>query len=186
MQKRHPKARKVRTGPDGEWEWRDPKPPSERRPSTKRGEVPVDVDALAEVAIGAIGMRKHKCDVKRDIARAAGRELMPKDYERVIARAREILVSRVRAGHEDTKSDAVAFYEAIIRSPAVEPRDKVRAQERLDWIFGNDAKFTGRGPREANLAEVLAEVLKVVPESARGAVIRAAKEAAVRSAERGA
>lgn len=73
-------------------------------------------------------MKKFKCNyrtVEKYLARARAR--MKAEY-----------AAKVNEGTDLLKMESVNFYRSVIRDPAAMTQDKIRAQERLDKLFGLD------------------------------------------------
>jgi hypothetical protein len=56
--------------------------------------------------------------------------------ERYLSRAREVLAKRFHIETKRRVMQAQAFYESVIRDPKARAREKIRAQKRLDSLFG--------------------------------------------------
>lgn len=122
-----------------------------------------EMDAVVDLVVELYGKRARKFEIK-----AALRQWKPDvsihEIEDIMRDARKRMLEQAGADFRHTKSDAVSFYESILRNPAARNQDKLKAQERLDWLFGNDAKFTmGTGAGRYNAAQLMRVVLRALP-----------------------
>lgn len=56
-----------------------------------------------------------------------------------LRQARELLLESEGKDRRQARGEAIGFYESIIRDPGASRRDKIKARERLDEIYGIDA-----------------------------------------------
>ena len=75
--------------------------------------------------------------------------------DRLVIRARRLLLDRLGRSKEDFRSESLAFYESITNSTDATAGEKIRARQRIDELLGLDAprqhELTGR---DGNAIEV--------------------------------
>lgn len=79
------------------------------------------------------GKREH--EIER-LLRAEPHNLSKRSAIRYLARARDMLVAETKRSREEHRAESLATYRAILDDPESEPRDRVRAQERIDKLLG--------------------------------------------------
>lgn len=62
------------------------------------------------------------------------------DIKTIITNAKGRMREAAGKSREDVKAEAIAFYEEMIRDESTDPVVKIKAQERLDKIFGTESK----------------------------------------------
>ncbi len=83
--------------------------------------------------------RIPKGTIKRTLGEQYG--LTARSVERVMARVREEALEEFSRPKSDHQADAMEFYSSVIRDPKASVRDKIRAQEGLDRLYGLSAQF---------------------------------------------
>lgn len=86
--------------------------------------------------------RITKGTIKVALAKQFG--LTPRSIERVLARVRDNAIANFNRPKVEHQGEAIAFYETVIRDPNAKNADKIRAQERIDWLLGLSAQFAQR------------------------------------------
>lgn len=91
------------------------------------------------VAAELLARRLTKGTIK--LALAQQFKLGPRSIETVLARVREAAIANFQRPKAEHQGEAIAFYETVIRDPKAKNADKIRAQERIDWLLGLSAQF---------------------------------------------
>ena len=133
-------------------------------------------DELIDLACECLARRWAKSRIKNAIrAQAAKLKLIEGEddvssqiLEQLVARARDTLMNRITQVKSEAFGRSIAFYESMIASTASTPRDKIRAQERLDKLLALEPQFQTPGGDDmdalrASLA--VPPVCAVAPES---------------------
>lgn len=143
-------------------------------PATKkRGGPPVYLtDELIEMVVEMLTLHYRKHVIKKAVAQFAFTRLgLPppsaRTVESAIREARAIL--RVAAGikTQDSKAEALAFYQAVARDKSVPSSDRLKAQQRIDALLGHDFKYSDsrQSPEEVawSIREFLGQAQASVP-----------------------
>ena len=101
--------------------------------------------------------RVPKNTIKRALRAKFGGEISANTIEGYLGRAREALLADVGRGRHNHRANALGFYESIVADPKVAPRDKIKAQERIDKLLGLEDK-TNQPPLEVVLGQLPAAV----------------------------
>lgn len=104
----------------------------------------VEQEERIEFVCKAIGQGFRKSEIKRMVI--AKYQVTARTVENYLARARERLREHVEGTIEDHRSEAIEFYQSILRSKDSSARVKVQARKRIDQIIGLDA------PRKQEIA----------------------------------
>lgn len=103
-------------------------------------------DVFAAAQLLAYGVFKHQI---RDQMRQRG-ITNARTFERCLARARILLRSGMEGDIADHLSSALAVYRRILRDAETPPRDKLRAQERIDTLLGLEKAHAAIAPADAD------------------------------------
>jgi hypothetical protein len=126
---------------------------SKKKASKKKGRKSIGKfvdDEIIEITIGLLSRRKRKSEIRKHLNRLHPRgNVNVAMLERIITKARARIQLRLDRTHTETKSEAITLYEEMIRSPRTSMREKMIAQERIDYLLGHDARFTGSGTMSA-------------------------------------
>gem|GEM_PF-4399833 len=146
----------------------------------KRGRPVTSVtDQAIAIAADGLARRKHKHQIIAEIEAALKHPIGRKQREQILTLGRAVIINRESRDPDEERCQAIALYESIIRDAEADPRDRIKAQERLDRIYGIEAKF---GPQERQRligqeaqefgTQIGAIVLKYLPEDQREACLR--------------
>ncbi len=91
-------------------------------------------------------------------------KLPPSIVEALISEARVFLNTRSSEDMAIQFQRSIAFYEEMISDEDVQPKDRLKAQERLDSLFGFDAKFNKSGDTPERKAEAVMAALASMDE----------------------
>jgi hypothetical protein len=122
-----------------------PAPSGQIRLQGKRGPASKITVEMVELAQRLIGIdHKHQIVkvLQAESQKVNGTELSRVLVERIFNKARAAIRAERAIDPLDSKNAALALYESIAFSQKVSPKEKIRAQERIDAILGHDAKFT--------------------------------------------
>jgi hypothetical protein len=75
-----------------------------------------------------------KGEIKVELKREFG--VNHRTVERYLARARDILLAELREDRESHKAKSLGFYHSVFNDPDASIRDKIRAQQRIDFMLG--------------------------------------------------
>jgi hypothetical protein len=116
----------------------------------KRGPASKITVAMVELCQRLIGIaHKHQIVklLQAESQKINGTALSRVLVERIFTKARAAIRAERAIDSIDSKNAALALYESIAFSQKVSPKEKIRAQERIDAILGHDAKFSAlNGP----------------------------------------
>jgi hypothetical protein len=122
-----------------------------RRPTTD------EIAERVELCRSLLLRRVPKGTIKKAFRQRFGADVDHTTIERYLQRAREGLVADLARGRQVHRAEALGFYESILADPAVPPRDKVRAQERIDKLLGLEDK-SNQPPLEVVLGQLPAPI----------------------------
>jgi hypothetical protein len=95
---------------------------------------------MVELAYKMTCLRVPKCVVKEAVkikARGLGvASMSPRTFERLMSRVRERLEAESGKTRREMRGESARFYEAVIADAKTPTREKIRAQEALDKLFG--------------------------------------------------
>jgi len=77
--------------------------------------------------------RLRKSEIRKELV--AAYEVSWRQADRYVSRARELIKDDLRRSPTEHRADAYSFYRGIIEDPDVAPREKIRAQERIDKLL---------------------------------------------------
>lgn len=80
--------------------------------------------------------------------------------ESILTKARKDMQDRLNLEKGYHKALSLEFYESIIRDPNTTSLEKMRAQERIDNVLGNEAKFNSNTESADTTAAKIREFLK--------------------------
>jgi hypothetical protein len=80
----------------------------------------------------SIGMTKG--EIKKELKREFG--VNHRTVERYLARAREIIIFELRENKDSHAARSLGFYRSVLSNPNACIRDKLRAQQRIDFMLG--------------------------------------------------
>jgi len=81
-----------------------------------------------------LSLQWHKSDIKKALEAQVGGD--HRSFERILARAREVLAGCVAQDAQERLQDAVALFNRVIRDPKTTAREKLAAQEQKTKMFG--------------------------------------------------
>jgi hypothetical protein len=131
-----------------------------RRPGPGNPGKRATVNEVQERIIGTsklIIKRLHKHHIVLFLTEKFG--VSPKMAEIYIRRAREYLVERSKRPREDFVSEAIGFYEDILRDPDANRRDRMGAQLALRQMLGLDMPFKIAPPTTNGASCIPADVI---------------------------
>ena len=97
---------------------------------------PEDREHVVRLIKKMLGMGKYSSDIKRAVAEEF--QLSPRSVGRYLKRARQEMISRMKVTPDTHRAESFYFYRSLINNPDVHPREKLRARERIDKLFGLD------------------------------------------------
>jgi hypothetical protein len=89
----------------------------------------------------------HKGEIKRLLKARFG--VSARTCERLLARAREVLLKATGAPPEEHRLQSYSFYVSVLRDPAATLRERMLAQKRIDKLLGLELRPAGEVEREA-------------------------------------
>jgi hypothetical protein len=97
---------------------------------------PYKVEHQQRVDVVRVQLLEGKGDgeIKALVAEQFG--ISPRSVERYLRRAREQMLSETQKSREEWRADNLRKYLAIADDPETEPRDRIRALERVDRLLG--------------------------------------------------
>src|SRR4051812_3855846 len=101
----------------------------------------VVTEEVIEYVADLLGRRLKKHEIKAHIYEELEIECSPSTVELLITRARGLMLQRSTAPKSQHFSNAIEFYEAIIKDTKVSIRDRLLAQARLDNLLGLERQF---------------------------------------------
>ena len=116
-----------------------------------------------------LARRLYKGEIKAILKKKYG--VTARSCERYLARARQRLIRRTGRSAEVHRGESVGFYESIIRNPESTLREKMSAQERIDFILGlGSAMYVVKGDKDSPLSVEVVEVVVTSRAEASGEV----------------
>ena len=97
------------------------------------------VDARIAEACAVLAARPtvHRCQLHAEFAKRWGCHW--RTIDRILVRARALLMERLQRSREDFRAESLAFYEALTADPHASVAEKTRARQRIDELLGLDA-----------------------------------------------
>jgi len=123
-----------------------------RRPRgrPKKGEE-VITDELIAFMVECVGQgfQKHRIKIALQEDLDLG-DISERTFNLAMQKVREYLRETWSAPGDELKCDALQFYSEMRSNVKVDPRERIKAQERIDAILGHDARFNqgGQGTAE--------------------------------------
>ena len=111
-----------------------------------------EIEKRVEFICLCIGKGLTKYAMKQAFRSQFG-DMSARQIENYIARAREIIVKQSNRSRDEVRADSLAFYRNIIATEKA-PVVRIKAQERIDQIYGIDA------PRRSELSGPLGGPIK--------------------------
>lgn len=108
-----------------------------------------------------LGNRWAEWRIREFIHKLAGYRVLSQTVQKIISKAKELNRERYGVPTLTHKTNAVAFYEAVIANEAFPLKERIRAQERLDQLLGLEARYANNAdPQEvaAKARELLAAI----------------------------
>jgi hypothetical protein len=141
-----------------------PKPKPAKTPVVRRGQVKPYVkatNAVIEQRVEEVAFLLARGASKTQMHETIGvkHNLHWRTVDVYIVRARKLLRDRSNRSREDVRGDAVAFYQSVLLSAKTTTVEKIKAQTRLDEIFGIDA------PQRTELSGPEGQPMKLETES---------------------
>lgn len=90
----------------------------------------------------ASGLRPSQISEKMAEKFGCKRSYVRKSY---LARAREMMVAEVKADKSEMRSRSLALYQSIIAEKETSPKDRLKAQERIDKLLGLELQERSHG-----------------------------------------
>jgi len=130
-------------------------------------------DELIDLVCDMLARRWAKSKIKKAVRSHAVKLDLIQDeedvsaqiLEQLVARARDTLTNRITQVKSEAFGRSIAFYESMIASTVSTPRDKIRAQERLDKLLALEPQFQAPGgdDLDALRASLAVEPVLAVP-----------------------
>jgi hypothetical protein len=105
------------------------KPQAETRQPTD-AELQARIDRCRQL----LGQGKYDGEVKKIVA--AQFKLSPRTVERYLRRARDLIVADTGRDKQEHRAESYAFYVEVRGNAKALPKDRLRAQERIDKLLG--------------------------------------------------
>jgi hypothetical protein len=99
----------------------------------------VELEERVIIVARLLCARRHKCQIKQYLATKYG--LGARSAEIYISRAREWMLRHVKKSRDELISEALGFYEEILRDPEAELHRKMDAQLAIRQMMGLDKPF---------------------------------------------
>jgi len=104
-------------------------PKEKKKRATKEEKEEIQTHVLRLLAGG-----NYPSDIKRVIA--SKYEMSPRSVEGYISRARADLLEQIGIRTEEHRANAYGFYRSMMKNKKLAPKDRLKAQERIDRLLG--------------------------------------------------
>jgi molecular chaperone DnaK (HSP70) len=127
-------------------------------------EATVATDELIEFIADCMAMGYRKGKLKQLIYKVNGDKCARATVEKILGKARQLLLDDARTNKDNERAEAIGFYKAIIADDDTTVREKIEARSKLDDLLGLGAKFT---TDYGKTAEERAEEIRIAQEQMR-------------------
>ena len=136
---------------------------SEADPNRMGNTPTVVTDELVEEVAECLAVRMKKHEIKAHVIELLGMEISARSLERLLSRARMVILSRQKRPRAEHIALSVDFWEKILHDPDASLNQKMKAQRELQDLLGIGGSFAGSNsdtPDEAAAAlrETMAEI----------------------------
>lgn len=114
-----------------------------KRSTARRTKSAKEVDSIIDLVVHLLNRRQPKSKITREISKALGLpdgELVTTNTtQSYVCRARERILESASKTKDETKTEALRFYESVVNGPDSTVKEKIAAQERIDKLIGHEA-----------------------------------------------
>jgi hypothetical protein len=109
-----------------------------KAPKGPREKIERDTEERIEFVQNCLARYVLKSEIKKAVRQKFG-EVSHQSIENYLSRARARILAGVNSTREELKAESVAFYRAVLSDPNSTTMERLKAQQRLDNVFGINA-----------------------------------------------